>query len=216
MKKLILLTFCNFYFIYAFAQSKGDAKRYIKKYNTEFANSSIESLRVNRDEKARIRSIFEKLTPCDSNLILVDAAYSSADSVLYKHLNYVISLKKIQFQKNNHSVNVVNDTILEIDNHVKFGTRFSLPQTEIDTFLVLYKNKRISLSTDTWSVFYNPSLGCHPVKNLGGSNCGTKVFYERKFNSVYCYLQGSDGGTFYSVIFIFKKGKYYGKVIYAP
>jgi len=192
--------------------------KYAKKFNSEVMKYSVDSLPLTHNEKLKINSIFEGSGSYDSTLVCVGCFLSnSEDSIFYKMNNYEVKIKKIAFQGKNHLINRFEDMVFEIDNRVVFGVRYykkEIPETELCCFDVLYNGEKIDFSKPHWGNFYNPRIGC--IKDALGLYCQTNMHYDKEYNNIYIYLKGADGGSGYSVIFVFKKDKYIGKVIYVP
>lgn len=205
MNKYLVLILLFFLYI------KGYGQNYIEKYNTTVRKFSIDSLECAID---KINSANILRSDKTNNLIDVDLIYNSRDSIIYEDSIYNIKIIRKKFINNEHIINIQDDQVLEIDSLIKFGTRFSYPEFEISEFEVKYKGIKVEIPKNEWKNFFNPFLGC--IKDIDGIYCGTKVFFDINTQRLYIYIEGADGGDFYSVVFIFKNNFYYKKVIYIP
>ena len=198
--------------------SQIDNKRYLEyseKYNSEHIKYSLDSIQLSQDEKLRICRICWGYDPCDSmpSLSCINFSYNSNDSIAFKTNHFEVHIKSIKFKRINHSICREQDMFLEIDNQVVYGTWLEeMPRTELYRFEVLYRSKKIEFSKSHWSNFYNPNIRC--TNSTLGLYCQIEVFYDKAYNNLYVSLSGADGANGYSVLFVFKGGKYVGKVIY--
>lgn len=213
-----------FYFVFivllpllSSSQDNDLRQEYFSKLNNELNKFSLKSLKVSQFDKNCIETIYGDFERIDSTLIMIFPKYSSKDSVFVEYGRYKVFATSKLFNSKNHKINKLDSNcILEIDDKFKFGVYLSEPDFELSNFTILYNTDTVQFNRTNWAYFFNPRLECTRLSGNNERICGVRLYYNKKTNKTYVYLEGSDGGDFYSVIFVFYKNFYIGKVINIP
>jgi hypothetical protein len=93
----------------------------------------------------------------------------------------------------------------KIDNTYAYGVYASIPATEISSFIVFRNNIKLQIPKQAYSDLYNIHFCVFP-KN-------PEVYVTKGNAYLYMYFHGSDGGSQYSVKFIFDKTGYVTRIV---
>jgi len=197
------------------AQNHGQVVEYLEQYNADVHRNSLESAVFSIKEKELIQSLFKWDTLVFEYLELLKIDSLNIDIISYSGGDYCILIKNQLFNSQSHKIENQGDKVLFIDSKVKYGARFNLPIREFDTFSVRYNGNQVSFPKAEWAHFYNFNIGMRR-DSTGDFYYHTKVVMDKRNHRVYVVINGGDGGVGYSVIWVFDREKYIGKLVDVP
>lgn len=125
----------------------------------------------------------------------INAFKIASNAVNFEHNELKILIETKKFDKKKHVITKEGDLIYAIDGEEILGTDGILPQTEYQSFKIIYQNNLIEVPAKFYKNLYNAD-----VKNF-------KLTYNQDSNQYYLFGTFSDGAATYDAIWVLEKGK---------
>lgn len=212
---LILFNFFSFIF-YSFCQDELKIKDYINEYNNIYSHYSIDSSISNVEINQRLIILCEGDLKQDTAFVIINPTIRNDNKIVFRYKKYHINLEIKKFDRAKHKIEIVKDSILKVDNKIKLGCLFSIPDMEFSRFDVSYNKKRINFKESNNFKAYNMSFKCYTsIDNI--TDCMTELYYDKITDKIYLQIIGGDEGlSYYKLIYVFNYKSCEGITIYAP
>lgn len=201
-------SFLIFLFL-AFTNHKDPVDVYFEKYNAFLSINSADSNFKNYNQLYELmmnEEISDTHVLNISNLAVQDSLHFN-----FKNQTYTIDITTSRFDSTKHTIERYKGKVLCIDNMVKLGSKYLMPETEISQFKIHYKGKPVAMPIDKFRNMYDLHLGVDSVFSSETNQYHiislARVYESKKDGYLFLVLEGGDGGSYYNVTFIFKNGK---------
>ncbi len=206
---LSIVIFTNFSITYA-----QDADSCSQSYQYEFDKLSLQSLEdtiLAKNLEYYFFSICDtSYGPTPINIIEIDKSiYKDSVFRIKSDNDYEFELKATKFNPGKHKITKAKEGwVCLIDGKIFFGTDGRLPDQEIKSLKVKFKNHYIGLPVSEYKDLYEPRFDTN--------NNFKRIFILKDIKNKYFILlmYGSDAAGSYTVVWIFKNGKYLRRVVY--
>jgi hypothetical protein len=145
-----------------------------------------------------------------SNLAVQDSLHFN-----FKNQTYTIHITTSRFDSTKHTIERYKGKVLCIDNKVKLGSKYLMPETEIRQFKIHYKGKPVAIPLEKYKNMYDLHLGYDSLFSSETNQYHTtslaRVYESKKDGYFFLVLVGGDGGYYYTSTFVFRNGKFVGR-----
>jgi hypothetical protein len=137
-----------------------------------------------------------------------------SSSVRFELDNHSVFIETGRFRPGSHRLQYFQRSgyLYKIDGRYFWGIEGKVPQTRINSIQVVINGQSTRFPGYAYSDIFEPNL-CIRMFISGRINCETAVYVSRDGERIYIYMRNGTIPNLYEITWIFRNGKYIGRVI---
>ncbi|MBW6480837.1 MAG: hypothetical protein K0B37_15515 [Bacteroidales bacterium] len=138
----------------------------------------------------------------------------SSNSVEFAYENHTVFIETGRFRPSRHHLKYyrMSGYLHKIDGRYFWGIDGKVPQRQIETFKVVIDEIPINIPLNAYNDIFEPNL-CIRMVFSGTIRCNTAVYISHEGERIYIHMRNGEIPSLYEVTWVFRHGKYLGRVV---
>ena len=138
----------------------------------------------------------------------------SSNTVEFSHENHSVFIETGRFRSTRHHLKYfrLSGYLYKIDGRYFWGIDGKVPRRQIETLQVVIDENPVKIPSYAYNDIFEPNL-CIRYLFSRTVSCDVAVYLSNDGERIYIYMQNGEIPSLYEITWIFRRGKYIGRVV---